>query len=93
MHDILLSLNGDIRTLDEIKGDIIRLALFRYRGQVMTAARYLGIPRSTLYREIAKRDILLDELRSDGMLLRRHREGRNGRLPNGRWSTRPAPSS
>ncbi|MEM9028378.1 MAG: sigma-54 dependent transcriptional regulator [Pseudomonadota bacterium] len=43
---------GDIRSLDDIEADMIRLALGRYRGHVTEVAKRLGIGRSTLYRKM-----------------------------------------
>lgn len=47
-----LSDNGDIRSLDAIEADLIRLAFGRYRGRMTEIARRLGIGRSTLYRKM-----------------------------------------
>ena len=44
--------NGDIRRLDAIEADMIRLALGRYRGHMTEVAKRLGIGRSTLYRKM-----------------------------------------
>ena len=43
---------GDVRRLEEIEADMIRLALQRYRGHMSEVARKLGIGRSTLYRKV-----------------------------------------
>ncbi len=43
---------GDIRSLDEIEADMIRLALGRYRGHMSEIAKRLKIGRSTLYRKM-----------------------------------------
>lgn len=43
---------GDIRPLDAIEADMIRLALGRYRGHMTEVAKRLGIGRSTLYRKM-----------------------------------------
>jgi DNA-binding NtrC family response regulator len=43
---------GHVRRLEEIEGDMIRLALQRYRGHMSEVARKLGIGRSTLYRKV-----------------------------------------
>lgn len=43
---------GDIRSLEAIEADMIRLALGRYRGHMTEVARRLGIGRSTLYRKM-----------------------------------------
>ncbi len=51
---------GHIRTLEEVEGEMIRLALLRYRGQMSEVARKLGIGRSTLYRKM--RDLGLEEV-------------------------------
>ncbi len=47
-----MSDNGDIRSLDAIEADMIRLALGRYRGHMTEVAKRLGIGRSTLYRKM-----------------------------------------
>ncbi|MEL6216816.1 MAG: helix-turn-helix domain-containing protein, partial [Pseudomonadota bacterium] len=44
--------NGEVRPLDAIEADMIRLALGRYRGRMTEVARKLGIGRSTLYRKM-----------------------------------------
>ena len=43
---------GDIRKLEEIEADMIRLAMGRYRGHMTDIAKHLGIGRSTLYRKM-----------------------------------------
>ncbi len=50
---------GDIRSLEEMEADMIRLALGRYRGHMTEVAKRLKIGRSTLYRKM--RDYGLDE--------------------------------
>jgi DNA-binding NtrC family response regulator len=47
-----LSDSGDIRPLDAVEADMIRLAFGRYRGRMTEIARRLGIGRSTLYRKM-----------------------------------------
>ncbi len=47
-----LTARGEIRSLDDVEADMIRLAIGRYRGSMTEAARRLGIGRSTLYRKI-----------------------------------------
>jgi DNA-binding NtrC family response regulator len=49
---ILYDLEGNLRTLDEIEADVIRLAIDVYRGRMAEVARRLGIGRSTLYRKL-----------------------------------------
>jgi DNA-binding NtrC family response regulator len=44
--------SGEIRTLEEIEADMIRLALGRYRGHMTEVAKRLKIGRSTLYRKM-----------------------------------------
>lgn len=44
--------DGNLRPLDEIEGDVIRLAIGLYRGRMTEVARRLGIGRSTLYRKL-----------------------------------------
>ena len=48
----MLSLNGDLRSLDELEAEIIRFAIAHYRGQMSEVARRLKIGRSTLYRKL-----------------------------------------
>lgn len=43
---------GEIRPLEEIEAEIIRMALERYQGRMSLVARKLGIGRSTLYRKV-----------------------------------------
>jgi len=43
---------GHMRSLAEIEGEVIRLALERYQGHMSEVARRLGIGRSTLYRKV-----------------------------------------
>ena len=47
-----LDAGGDIRSLAEIEGEMIRLAIAHYGGQMSEVARRLGIGRSTLYRKL-----------------------------------------
>ena len=47
-----LSDTGDIRPLEAVEADMIRLAFGRYRGRMTEIARRLGIGRSTLYRKM-----------------------------------------
>lgn len=46
--------DGHLRSLEEIEGDLIRLAIGHYRGKMTEVARRLGIGRSTLYRKLAE---------------------------------------
>ncbi|MGZ2411627.1 DNA-binding NtrC family response regulator [Sphingomonas sp. F9_3S_D5_B_2] len=48
----LFTSDGNLRTLEEIEADIIRLAIGHYRGRMTEVARRLGIGRSTLYRKL-----------------------------------------
>ncbi len=50
--------SGHMRTLEDIEGEMIRLAIDRYAGHMSEVARRLGIGRSTLYRKV--RDLGLD---------------------------------
>ncbi|MGB6388482.1 MAG: sigma-54 dependent transcriptional regulator [Methyloceanibacter sp.] len=47
-----LSEGGDIRSLEDVEADMIRLAFGRYRGRMTEIAKRLGIGRSTLYRKM-----------------------------------------
>jgi DNA-binding NtrC family response regulator len=46
--------DGNLRSLDDIEADVIRLAIGHYRGRMTEVARRLGIGRSTLYRKLAE---------------------------------------
>ena len=46
------SADGHMRRLEELEGEIIRLAIGRYEGRMSEVARRLGIGRSTLYRKL-----------------------------------------
>jgi DNA-binding NtrC family response regulator len=41
-----------MRKLEEIEGELIRMAISRYEGHMSEVARRLGIGRSTLYRKL-----------------------------------------
>ena len=45
-------MHGDVRPLEDIEADAIRLAIAHYRGQMSEVARRLRIGRSTLYRKL-----------------------------------------
>ena len=47
-----ITAQGDVRPLEQIEADMIRLALGRYRGHMTEVAKRLGIGRSTLYRKM-----------------------------------------
>ena len=47
-----LSNSGEIRSLEAVEADMIRLAFGRYRGRMTEIAKRLGIGRSTLYRKM-----------------------------------------
>ena len=49
----LYETDGNLRPLEEIEADVIRLAIGHYRGRMTEVARRLGIGRSTLYRKRA----------------------------------------
>ncbi|MEN3792801.1 sigma-54 dependent transcriptional regulator [Fulvimarina sp. MAC3] len=55
--DLLRDGRGELRKLDEIEADIIRIALAQYNGHMSEVARRLGIGRSTLYRKLREYDI------------------------------------
>ena len=46
--------DGNLRPLDAIEADVIRLAIGHYRGRMTEVARRLGIGRSTLYRKLSE---------------------------------------
>ncbi len=49
--------SGDIRALEDIEADMIRLALGRYRGHMTEVAKRLKIGRSTLYRKMQEYEL------------------------------------
>ena len=57
MHEgvgvMLYTEDGNLRPLEEIEADVIRLAIGHYRGRMTEVARRLGIGRSTLYRKLS----------------------------------------
>ncbi len=57
MHEgvgvMLYTDDGNLRPLEEIEADVIRLAIGHYRGRMTEVARRLGIGRSTLYRKLS----------------------------------------
>ena len=50
----LFAPDGNLRPLEEIEADVIRLAIGHYRGRMTEVARRLGIGRSTLYRKLTE---------------------------------------
>ena len=50
----LYAADGNLRPLEDIEADVIRLAIGHYRGRMTEVARRLGIGRSTLYRKLAE---------------------------------------
>lgn len=50
----LFRADGNLRTLEDIEADVIRLAIGHYRGRMTEVARRLGIGRSTLYRKLVE---------------------------------------
>ena len=48
---------GNLRTLEDIEGELIRLAIDAYEGRMSEVARRLGMGRSTLYRKIREHGI------------------------------------
>ena len=48
-----IRVDGNLRPLEEIEADVIRLAIGHYRGRMTEVARRLGIGRSTLYRKLS----------------------------------------
>ena len=51
---VLYAPDGNLRPLEEIEADVIRLAIGHYRGRMTEVARRLGIGRSTLYRKLGE---------------------------------------
>lgn len=50
----LFAPDGNMRPLEDIEADVIRLAIGHYRGRMTEVARRLGIGRSTLYRKLSE---------------------------------------
>jgi DNA-binding NtrC family response regulator len=48
----MLTLSGEVRSLEDMESEIIRFAIAHYRGQMSEVARRLKIGRSTLYRKL-----------------------------------------
>jgi DNA-binding NtrC family response regulator len=48
----MLTMDGEVRPLEEMETEIIRFAISHYRGQMSEVARRLKIGRSTLYRKL-----------------------------------------
>jgi DNA-binding protein Fis len=53
----LYETDGNLRTLNGIEADVIRLAIVLYKGRITDVARRLGIGRSTLYRKLREHGI------------------------------------
>ena len=53
MGVLLYSEDGNLRPLEDIEADVIRLAIVHYSGRMTEVARRLGIGRSTLYRKLS----------------------------------------
>jgi DNA-binding NtrC family response regulator len=51
---MLYTTDGNLRPLEDIEADVIRLAIGHYRGRMTEVARRLGIGRSTLYRKLGE---------------------------------------
>ena len=51
---MLYTEDGNVRALEDIEADVIRLAIGHYRGRMTEVARRLGIGRSTLYRKLGE---------------------------------------
>jgi DNA-binding NtrC family response regulator len=56
---------GHMRKLEELEGEIIRMAIARYDGRMSEVARRLGIGRSTLYRKLKELGLEPDEASAD----------------------------
>lgn len=54
MGVMLYTADGNLRPLEDIEADVIRLAIGHYRGRMTEVARRLGIGRSTLYRKLTE---------------------------------------
>ncbi len=54
MGVMLYTADGNLRPLEDIEADVIRLAIGHYRGRMTEVARRLGIGRSTLYRKLSE---------------------------------------
>ena len=54
----VLDASGNMRRLEDVEADIIKMAIDKYKGHMSEVARRLGIGRSTLYRKV--RDLGLD---------------------------------
>jgi DNA-binding NtrC family response regulator len=52
---------GQMRKLEDIESEVIRMAIARYDGHMSEVARRLGIGRSTLYRKLKELGIESNE--------------------------------
>lgn len=53
----MISAEGEVKSLEEIEGEVIRFAIEVYNGRMSEVARRLDIGRSTLYRKLKEHDI------------------------------------
>ena len=58
-----LSSNGDVRSLEDVEADMIRLAITHHGGRMTRVANSLAIGRSTLYRKLKELGIDANEPR------------------------------
>ena len=56
---------GNVRKLEEVESEMIKLAIDHYKGQMSEVARRLGIGRSTLYRKLKDMGIEPEEGRGE----------------------------
>jgi DNA-binding NtrC family response regulator len=58
-------ISGQMRKLEDIESEVIRMAIARYDGHMSEVARRLGIGRSTLYRKLKELGIESSEAETE----------------------------
>jgi DNA-binding NtrC family response regulator len=61
-------ISGQMRKLEDIESEVIRMAIVRYDGHMSEVARRLGIGRSTLYRKLKELGIESSEAETEAVV-------------------------
>src|SRR5690242_2195167 len=62
-------ISGQMRKLEDIESEVIRMAIARYDGHMSEVARRLGIGRSTLYRKLKELGIESSEAETEAVVV------------------------